>query len=117
MVGQCTSAPSLRDARNVAALLEAMFMAELDDLLLTADHDLDALRLPLTLDVAQGTETYTLLRGDEQTLKAGDMFIRDAEGVIFSVLYGPDRRTPITPETKNVVFTVYAHAGRGRRGG
>ena len=98
---------------NVAALVEAMFMAELDDLLLTAGHDLDTLALPLTLDVARGDETYTLLRGDEQTLKAGDMFIRDGEGVISSIIYGPDRRTQITPETQAVVFTVYAPPGVG----
>jgi DNA/RNA-binding domain of Phe-tRNA-synthetase-like protein len=96
---------------NVAALVEAMFMAELEDLLLTAGHDLDALRLPLTLDASAGNEVYTLLRGEEQTLKPGDMFIRDGEGVISSVIYGPDRRTQIRPDTKNTVFTAYAPAG------
>jgi DNA/RNA-binding domain of Phe-tRNA-synthetase-like protein len=96
---------------GVAALVEAMFMAEMEDLLLTAGHDLDVLRLPLALDVSKGGETYTLLRGEEQTLKAGDMFIRDGEGVISSVIYGPDRRTQIRPETKNAVFTTYAPAG------
>ena len=96
---------------SVAALVEAMFMAEVEDLLLTAGHDLDVLRLPLTLDAAGGTETYTLLRGDAQTLKAGDMYIRDSEGVISSVIYGPDRRTQIRPETRNAVFTAYAPPG------
>jgi DNA/RNA-binding domain of Phe-tRNA-synthetase-like protein len=96
---------------SVAALVEAMFMAEMEDLLLTAGHDLDVLRLPLTLDVGSGTETYTLLRGEAQTLKAGDMYIRDEEGVISSVIYGPDRRTQIRPETKNAVFTAYAPPG------
>lgn len=96
---------------SVAALVEAMFMAEVEDLLLTAGHDLDVLRLPLTLDAAVGTETYTLLRGDAQTLKAGDMYIRDGEGVISSVIYGPDRRTQIRPETKYAVFTAYAPPG------
>ena len=96
---------------SVAALVEAMFMAEMQDLLLTAGHDLDALHLPLTLDVATGTERYTLLRGEEQVLKAGDMMIRDGEGVISSIIYGPDRRTQLTPETSNVVFTVYAPPG------
>jgi DNA/RNA-binding domain of Phe-tRNA-synthetase-like protein len=98
---------------NVAALVEAMFMAELEDLLLTAGHDLDTLRLPLTLDVAKGDETYTLLRDDEQALKAGDMYIRDGAGVVSSIVYGPDRRTQIRPETRNVVFTVYAPPGIG----
>lgn len=96
---------------GVAALVEAMFMAELEHLLLTAGHDLDALALPLALDVAQGAEIYTTLRGEPQTLKAGDMHIRDARGVISSIIYGPDQRTQITPGTHAVVFTVYAPAG------
>src|ERR671924_2050051 len=62
---------------SVAALVESMFMAEMQDLLLTAGHDLDALQLPLILDVATGNERYVLLRGEEQDLKAGDMMIRD----------------------------------------
>ena len=96
---------------SVAALVESMFMAEMQDLLLTAGHDLDKLNLPLTLDVATGTERYTLLRGEEQTLKPGDMMIRDQSGVISSIIYGPDQRTQITPDTSNVIFTVYAPPG------
>jgi DNA/RNA-binding domain of Phe-tRNA-synthetase-like protein len=96
---------------SVAALVESMFMAEMQDMLLTAGHDLDLLHLPLTLDVATGTEQYTLLRGDEQILKPGDMLIRDQVGVISSIVYGPDQRTQITPNTRNVVFTVYAPPG------
>jgi DNA/RNA-binding domain of Phe-tRNA-synthetase-like protein len=95
----------------VAVLVESMFMAEMEDLLLTAGHDLDVLQLPLTLDVSRGEETYTLMRGEEQTLKAGDMYIRDGKGVISSVIYGPDRRTQIRPGTKAAVFTTYAPAG------
>lgn len=96
---------------SVAALVESMFMAEMQDLLLTAGHDLDVLSLPLTLDVATGSEQYTLLRGEAQTLKAGDMLIRDRNGIISSIIYGPDQRTQITPETQNVVFTAYAPPG------
>ena len=96
---------------SVAVLVESMFMAEMQDLLLTAGHDLDVLQLPLVVDVANGTEHYTLLRGDEQTLKPGDMLIRDQSGVISSIIYGPDQRTQITPETRNVVFTAYAPPG------
>ena len=86
-------------------------MAEMQDLLLTAGHDLDLLQLPLLLDVATGSERYTLLRGEEQMLKPGDMMIRDQTGVISSIIYGPDQRTQITPGTRNVVFTVYAPPG------
>ncbi len=98
---------------SVAALVEAMFMAEMKGLLLTAGHDLDALQLPLTLDVATGEESYTLLRGDPQAPKAGDMFIRDQQGIVSSIVYGPDRRTQIAAGTRNAAFTIYAPAGIG----
>lgn len=96
---------------SVSALVEAMFMAEIKNMLLTAGHDLDILSLPLTLDVSKGTERYTLMRGEEQTLKPGDMMISDREGILSSIIYGPDRRTQITAGTRNVLFTVYAPRG------
>jgi DNA/RNA-binding domain of Phe-tRNA-synthetase-like protein len=96
---------------SVAALVEAMFMAEMDNLLLTAGHDLDVLQLPVILDVAGASERYTVLRGLEQETKAGDMLIRDGAGIISSILYGPDQRTQINARTKNALFTVYAPAG------
>jgi DNA/RNA-binding domain of Phe-tRNA-synthetase-like protein len=96
---------------GVAALVEAMFMTEIKNLLLTAGHDLDVLQLPITVDVSQGDERCTLLRGQAQELKAGDMFMHDGAGIISSILYGPDQRTAISEQTRNVAFTVYAPAG------
>ena len=96
---------------SVAALVEAMFMAEMNNQLLTAGHDLDIVRPPITLDVAQGTESYMLLRGVPQTPKAGDMMIVDSEGIISNIIYGPDQRTQIKPQTTHVIFTVYAPSG------
>jgi DNA/RNA-binding domain of Phe-tRNA-synthetase-like protein len=96
---------------NVAALVEAMFIAEIKNLLLTAGHDLETVRLPITLNVSAGNERYTLLRGEEQLLKPGDMMMTDTEGIISSVLYGPDQRTQIRPGTQRVLFAVYAPPG------
>jgi DNA/RNA-binding domain of Phe-tRNA-synthetase-like protein len=98
---------------SVAALVEAMFMAELESLLLTAGHDLDAVQGAVTLDVSFGHEQYTLLRGQPQELKPGDMIMADAQGIISSVIYGPDQRTQITSATRRALFTVYAPAGIG----
>ena len=98
---------------SVAALVEAIFVAELKNLLLTAGHDLAAAQKPVRVDVAEGSERYIRLNGQEQQLKPGDMMIADAEGVISSVLYGPDQRTRITAGTKQVLFTVYAPPGIG----
>jgi DNA/RNA-binding domain of Phe-tRNA-synthetase-like protein len=93
------------------ALVEAMFAAELHDQLLTAGHDLSTLDLPIRVDVAQGDASYTLMNGKEQALAPGDMYMADRRGVISSVVYGPDRRTRITPETSAVAFAVYAPPG------
>jgi len=98
---------------SVSALVEAMFVAELKNLLLTAGHDLAAVHKPVGVDVAEGSERYIRLNGQEQQLKPGDMMIADAQGVISSVLYGPDQRTRITEGTQQVLFTVYAPPGIG----
>jgi len=100
---------------RAAALVEAMFMAELKNLLLTAGHDLEAIQLPVRLDISNGTERYTLLNGQEQVLKPGDMIMTDGQGVISSVLYGPDQRTRITGDTRHVFFAVYAPAAIGEQ--
>lgn len=99
----------------VAALVEAMFMAELRNMLLTAGHDLDIAEPPLRLDVAKGDERFVRINGTEQTLKAGDMFIADRQGIMSSVIYGPDQRTRIRATTRRVCFTVYAVPGVGER--
>ncbi len=98
---------------RAAALVEALFMAELKNLLLTAGHDMRAVQNPVGIDVASGSETYIRIDGQEQRLKQGDMFIADAQGVISSVLYGPDRRSRMTSDTQQALFTAYAPPGIG----
>jgi DNA/RNA-binding domain of Phe-tRNA-synthetase-like protein len=100
---------------SVAALVEAMFMAEVKNMLLTAGHDLDALQLPARLDVTSGEEVYTLMRGQPQQVKPGDMIISDGIGIMSNIIYGPDQRTQIQPGTRNVIYTTYAPAGIGEQ--
>lgn len=96
---------------RVAALVEAMFAAELKNLLLTAGHDLDAVALPAEVRVAEGAEDYIALSSQPQLLKAGDMYIADRLGIMSSIIYGPDARTRLTPQTRRALFTVYAPPG------
>jgi DNA/RNA-binding domain of Phe-tRNA-synthetase-like protein len=100
-----------RSIPTAAALVEVMFMAEMKNLLLTAVHDLDLLQPPLVLDLTRGTESYQTLPGEVKTVKPGDMMISDRLGIVSNIIYGPDQRTQIRPETQNVAFTVYAPAG------
>ena len=100
-----------RNLPRISALVSAMFAAELKNHLLTAGHDMSTVQLPIVLDVAKGNESYTGMNGKLQTLSPADMFISDAKGVISSIIYGPDNRTPITGHTSEVLFTVYGPEG------
>jgi DNA/RNA-binding domain of Phe-tRNA-synthetase-like protein len=96
---------------TVDCIVESMFMAELKNFLLTAVHDYDLLKLPLIADVSQGNENYMLLNNMDQILKKDDMFIKDNNGIISSIVYGPDKRTQVKHDTKNALFVVYAPKG------
>jgi len=90
-----------------ASLVQVMFMAELDNMLLTAGHDFTAVEMPLSIGLAKGSETYTLMNGAQQTPQPHDMCMADRRAVISSVIYGPDHRTRLTPATQSAMFVVY----------
>lgn len=102
-----------RGIPSIGALVEAMFMAELSSMLLTAGHDRGKLSGAVRVDAATGSERYVTMKGEERAPKPGDMAISDGSGIISTILYGPDQRTSIGPETKDVLFTVYAPPGIG----
>ena len=92
-------------------LVSAMFAAELFSMLLTAGHDLKKLGLPVRLCTAAGGEAYTSISGRDTAAVGGDAYIADADGIISSILRGPDERTRITADTVDTLYTVYAPAG------
>jgi len=92
-------------------LVSAMFMAELDDLLLTAGHDLRQITGPVRFDAAQGGERYERMSGEEQQLKPADLFSADRGGILSSIIYGPDRRTRIESTADGALFTTYGVPG------
>lgn len=96
---------------SIAALVEAMFTAEVKNLLLTAGHDLDKLSLPLKIDVATSNESYVGMNGKEINVYENDIFLADNESIISSIINGPDSRTKITSDTKNALFFIYAPQG------
>lgn len=111
VVHQAKTILSGRSIESPSALVEAMFTAEVDSLVLTSGHDLDALAGSLRVDVTRDGDLYTKISGKEQALKPGDMIVRDAEGIIASVLYGPDLRTRLRPESTAALFGAWAPVG------
>ncbi len=100
--------------RARGTLVAAMFHAELVTGLLTAGHDVSRLDgVALVVGVVQGGDAYTGMGGRDVAAAAGDMCIRDAAGIVSSVVYGPDERTALSPATTVAAFTTYAPAGIG----
>ncbi|MBP2637049.1 MAG: hypothetical protein H6Q72_2956 [Firmicutes bacterium] len=91
--------------------VEAMFISELKNMLLTAGHDLDKMKPPLVLRVSTGNEIFTAMNGKNVATVPNDIMITDQENVISTILRGPDLRTAITQETTRVIYTVYAPFG------
>ena len=96
---------------EVDCLVEAMFMSEIKNQLLTAGHDLAKLDLPIEVDIAKGEEKFIAMNGKEQVCTQGDMFMYDRKGVISSIMQGPDSRTKIDLSTTDVLYVVYAPEG------
>jgi DNA/RNA-binding domain of Phe-tRNA-synthetase-like protein len=96
---------------NVSPLVDANFAAELETLVLTAGHDADLLEAPLSIDATHGDERFTQLNGSVRSLKPNDMIMADSKGIICSIIYGQDARTPISPTTRRALYVAYAPAG------
>ncbi|WP_197081062.1 phenylalanine--tRNA ligase beta subunit-related protein [Gordoniibacillus kamchatkensis] len=96
---------------NVLAPVTAMFVAELKNTVLTAGHDLEKVTFPLQVKRATGNERYTSINGKELSVVPEDILLADQEGVISSILKGPDDRTSIRKQTRHLLFTAYAPSG------
>jgi DNA/RNA-binding domain of Phe-tRNA-synthetase-like protein len=98
---------------SVSPLVDANFAAELETLVLTAGHDVEKLRPPVCIDVSVEGDSLVQMNGVAKRLPAGDMVMRDAEGMSCSILYGQDNRSPISPSTSAALYVAYAPAGVG----
>jgi DNA/RNA-binding domain of Phe-tRNA-synthetase-like protein len=96
---------------RAAALVEAMFLAELDHGILTAGHDLAAVELPLRGGVGGSGEEYRTPAGAETAVKAGDLYVADAGGVLSAIVTGPADRARIGPATTGALYVAYAPPG------
>ena len=96
---------------NVSPLVDANFAAEVETFVLTAGHDVDLLDEPVMIDVSRVGDEIIQMNGNSKTIRAGDMIMRDANGISCSIIYGQDNRSPITSETSHVLYVAYAPVG------
>jgi DNA/RNA-binding domain of Phe-tRNA-synthetase-like protein len=96
---------------DVSPLVDANFTAEVDTLVLTAGHDVAKLTSPIVMDVSRAGDQITRMNGIPKDMDAGDMLMRDATGVVCSVIYGQDNVSPISLATMHVLYVAYAPVG------
>jgi DNA/RNA-binding domain of Phe-tRNA-synthetase-like protein len=96
---------------SISLLVDANFMAEVETFVLTAGHDAAKLQGHISIDVSHEGDLMTQMNGILKELRAGDMIMRDEEGICCSILYGQDNRSPITPQTTHALYVSYCPAG------
>jgi len=96
---------------DVSPLVDANFTAEVDTLVLTAGHDVAKLVGPVVMDVSREGDQITRMNGAPKDMEAGDMVMRDATGVVCSIIYGQDNVSPISSATTHVLYVAYAPVG------
>jgi DNA/RNA-binding domain of Phe-tRNA-synthetase-like protein len=96
---------------NVFPLVDANFVAEVETLVLTAGHDAAKLHGLISIDVSREGDHITQMNGASKAIRAGDMIMRDTNGICCSIIYGQDNRSPISSETTHVLYVAYAPAG------
>ncbi len=96
---------------GVSPLVDANFAAEVETFVLAAGHDAARLQGPIAIDVSRDGDQITQMQGAAKALRAGDMIMRDANGVYCSILYGQDNRSPISSETSHVLYVAYVPVG------
>ena len=100
-----------KDLPAVSPLVDANFIAEVETLVLTAGHDAAKLRGAVSIDVSVEGDLMTQMNGSVKGIHAGDMIMRDADGICCSIIYGQDNRSPISVNTSHVLYVAYAPAG------
>jgi DNA/RNA-binding domain of Phe-tRNA-synthetase-like protein len=101
-----------RNLPDVSPLVDANFAAEVETLVLTAGHDVRKLDGEVFIDVPRdGDQLVPMTGGAPKAIPAGDMIMRDANGVCCSIIYGQDTRSPITAEASHVLYVAYAPPG------
>ena len=111
---QINSIKKGRTFPQVSTHVDCMFMAELENRILTSGHDRDMIQGGLVYDLADEGVEYVKLNGKKQVLLKSDVILKDDEGVLASVLFGPAARTSINGETVNPLYFAWCPVGIDR---
>ena len=86
-------------------------MAEMCAGILVAVSDFDRFEGALTLDLADEGEHCIGLGNRDMVTGQGEIVLRDEREIVCILCQGPDEKTRVTEETRNVLYYAYAVPG------
>ena len=90
---------------------EVTFLTELRTQVLLGTHDIDRIRGQAELFRPTEKLPFPGMRGEEIHCYPGDVTARDQEGIILSLIAGPDERTHIRLDSTHIAFLFFAVPG------
>jgi len=96
-------------------MLDAHFMAEMCAGILVAVVDFDRCDGNLILDLAEGGELCRGMGQRDLWTKEGEIVLRDEKEIICILCQGPDEKTRLREDTRNVLFYSYGVPGIDQR--
>lgn len=109
---QCESiATGSRTLPAGAPLVQAMFMAEIKNQLLTAGYDCKNLAGPFQVGLADGTSSFVGMGQKECRPPEGDILFSSEHTLLGSIICGPDHDHRLQATTTDVLFAVYGVPG------
>jgi DNA/RNA-binding domain of Phe-tRNA-synthetase-like protein len=91
-------------------LVKALLLSEMSTGMLMGAQDAAAIEGPLVGDLAEEGEAFRGMRA-EVLCRKDEIVLRDAEGIIATLFQGPDSRTRLNKDTKDIVFFVFSVPG------
>lgn len=95
---------------NGSPLVKALLLSEMSTGTLMGAQDAAGIQGPLVCDLAKEGETFRGMRAEVLCHK-GEIVLRDSEGIIATLFQGPDRRTRLNKDTKDIVFFIFSVPG------
>jgi len=95
---------------QVSTHVDTMFMAELENRILTSGHDRDTIQGRPVYELADQGQEYVKINGKKQALQKNDVILKDDDGILASILFGPSARTSIKMETVNPLYLAWCPA-------
>lgn len=109
---QCESiASGNRSLPNGPFPVQAMFMAEIKNQLLTAGYDRRTHDQTLTVRLADGLTGFEGLGKKKQLPPRDDIILSTGEFTLGSIICGPDNQHRITEESTELMFAIYGVPG------